>query len=247
MLKMGCITMGWIASSWIIDLDPFIPPTAQGWVRQSPQTEPAPVNARQGGALRRKEEAGQCLLRCCPVLALGEEWDVQKGARMVTLVAFPPREKNTGRAAVPQPFPPITQPENQAPGFRSRRGQSSRVPGKPSVWGNRCAFWHLPLLLFKRNGGIIYCILKNGKHKVKENFQCQVQGSRMNSSATCPELDCSCVHFDRDYFQWRRTDIHEHIFTQEKKIVLILCRYQYTEKEIRKTSFYFFLLNFDLL
>lgn len=76
----------------------------------------------------------------------------------------------------------------------------------------------------------------------------------MNSSATCPEMDCSCVHFDRNYFQWRRTDIHEHIFTQEKKIVLILCSYQYTvavymgtEKEIRKTSFYFFLLNFDLL
>lgn len=81
--------------------------------------------------------------------------------------------------------------------------------------------------------------------KPKRIFNAQVQEPRMNSFATCSELDCSGVYFDRSYFQWRRSDVHDHICTQVKKKNAY---FQYTveiymgeEKEIRKTSFYFFL------
>lgn len=132
MLKTWRINMGCAASSWIIDLDPFMPLTAQGWARRSPRRRRLlrKCTARRG--TERETRAGRCPLRSCPLLALGEEWEVQKGTTVVTLVAFPPCERNTGRAPAPQPSPPIAQPENHAPGFRSRRGQSSRVPGRPS-------------------------------------------------------------------------------------------------------------------
>lgn len=90
-------------------------------------------------------------------------------------------------------------------------------------------FWHWSLWWVYSREIVewVTAVFGMGSTKPKRICSAKVQDSRINSFAICSEMDSSCVHFDRNYFQWKRTNIHLHTSTQVKKNAY-WCIYQYT-------------------
>ena len=105
--------------------------------------------------------------------------------------------------------------------------------------------------VFKRNAGITFCTLRNGKHRNKEKFPCL--SPKLQGEFLCFLVECSCVHFDRNCFHWRRTDTHTvTINAYFIYIYIYICIYIYIYSgniygEKKKNWLQFFLLDIDLL
>ena len=114
-----------------------------------------------------------------------------------TLGALPPVSGPQAGAEAPHSSSPMAPPQSPASGVRSRRGQSSGLIGGTSLRGSCCAFdtcLQSVVGVFKRSAGITYCILRNGKHRNKENFQClsaRLQDEFLCSSFLVELLLCS--------------------------------------------------------